>query len=125
MPELEALFRREDRARESERAGKVREELETDDVSVEGREEESLAFRWPRSASPRRGCVEFVRPNEGILEPIAGREAETFGSKSASDCALVCDSFCGVQDVRREAVLDKCEGLCAIEVWGCLEPSVA
>lgn len=38
------LFRRDDRASESERAGKVREELEADEVSAIDREEESLAF---------------------------------------------------------------------------------
>ena len=38
------LFRRDDRASESERAGKVREELDADEVSVKGRDEESLAF---------------------------------------------------------------------------------
>lgn len=76
VPEVAVLLRREERGRESDRAGNVRDELEVDEVSVKGREDESLAFLCPSRASPRRGWVEPVRPNEGILEPVAGLEAD-------------------------------------------------
>ena len=69
-------------------------------MSTSGREEESLALRCPSKASPRRGWKEPVRPNEGILDPVAGlwelvavlpallelcSADEMLGSKSASD----------------------------------------
>ncbi len=70
------LARREERLSESDRAGKVSEELDAEDVSVRGREEESLALRWPRRASPSRGWDEPVRPNDGILDPAEGLESD-------------------------------------------------
>lgn len=73
--EVALLARRVERASESDLAGKVRDELDEDEVRVDGRDEESLTFLWPRSASPSRGCVEPVRPNEGMREPVAGLEA--------------------------------------------------
>lgn len=141
--EAALLAKREERASESERAGKVRDELDADDASVEGRDEESLALRWPRRASPSRGCEAAERPNEGILEPVEGREsdavdegmapvmlveleeAERLGSKSTSDGAPDCESFSGVYEVRRDVVVDECEGLCAIDEGVGLEPRVA
>lgn len=94
--EVVLLARREERESESDRAGKVREELDADEVSVRGRERESLVLRWPRRASPSRGCEDAVRPKEGILEPVEGLEsdvlelgvpalAEALGCRSASD----------------------------------------
>ena len=45
LAEVVLLVRRAERASESERAGKVRDELEADEVSVEGRDKESLVLR--------------------------------------------------------------------------------
>lgn len=62
--------------------------------------------------------MEPVRPKEGILEPVAGREAdapdaevERLGSKSASEGAPDCDGLFGVQEMRREAEMDEWDGL--------------
>lgn len=74
--EVRVFVRREERASESDLAGNAREELEADEVIAVDREEESLVFLWPRSASPRRGCEVPVRPKDGILEPVAGLDAD-------------------------------------------------
>ena len=97
--------RREARESESARAGKARAELDADEVRVTDRDEESLTLRWPRRASPSRGCEDAVRPREGILEAVEGLgsdvlpasepmlevvepvEAARLGSKSTSNDA--------------------------------------
>lgn len=101
----------------------MREELDTDEESVRGRDKESLFLRWPRRASPSRGCVDAVRPNEGILDPVEGLErdalevgvlalVEVFKSGSASDGVVPdCESLRDVHEVRRDAMLEDCVGL--------------
>lgn len=121
--EVALLARREERESESDRAGKVREELDADEVSVRGRDDESLALRWPRRASPSRSCEDAVRPKEGILEPVEGLESDALelgvpamggalGSRSASDGVVPdCESLRGVHEVRRDAMVEGWDGL--------------